>query len=191
MRTRAAFRNRGTVTNLAIRALVVFALAGCGASDGEDEPSSATDTVEALTAGTHAPIPFVLQFTGTYRGRGAFDSLDLRRDGSFVADVDGVRKTGRYEGPHAPGNPLRIAFILDADSFKGTITETWTEHQRLAITRGGVTETLTSSWRAGAEDVCDRSGGKWHDDDPDPDTHLDCTCPAPEVYIPSAGGCTN
>jgi hypothetical protein len=175
---------------------VLFALAGCAAAtDGTEEDANSSD--EAVTShslgAAHTPISFLLQFTGEYRGPdgGTFDALDLRRDGSFTATVQGVRRTGRYEGPHAPRTPLKIAFILGGDHFAGTITEDWTDHQQLHIARGGVSEILTSTWKAGTEELCDRTGGTWHDDDPDPATHLDCTCPGPEVYIPSAGGCTD
>jgi hypothetical protein len=174
---------------------VLLALVGCAAADGSDDASSSSD--DALTSATsgaaHTPIAFLLQFTGEYRGPegGTFDSLDLLRDGSFIATVNGVRKTGRYEGPHAPKTPLKISFILGGDHFTGTITEDWTEHQQLHIARGSVSEILASTWKAGSEELCDETGGKWHDDDPDPATHLDCTCRSPEVYIPSAGGCTD
>jgi hypothetical protein len=37
--------------------------------------------------------------------------------------------------------------------------------------------------------MCDASGGTWHDDDPDPQTGLFCTCSSRDVYMPSRGGC--
>jgi hypothetical protein len=172
--------------------LIVSAL-GCASADTASDTAGSEDDLAALAGATHAPISFVLQYIGTYHGdgHGEFDALDLRRDGSFIATVDGQRKAGRYEGPSRPTKPLKIAFILRGDSFTGTITGDWNTVQHLTIGRGTTGEVLTSSWRAGAEDLCDDSGGTWLDDDPDPETGLYCRCPSPKEYIPSAGGCTN
>jgi hypothetical protein len=168
---------------------------GCSGADSAGD-SAASDEELNTTSGlgaAHTPSPFLLQYVGVYHGdgKGQFSALDLRRDGTFVATVGGDRKTGRYEGPSRPTKPLRVAFILRGDSFTGTITGDWNTVQHLNIGRGVASETLSSSWLAGAEDVCDDSGGTWWDDDPDPRTGLYCTCPAPMAYIPSAGGCTN
>jgi hypothetical protein len=169
-------------------------LLGCSSADATDDPTSSDDALTSTSGlgAAHSPIPFVLQYVGVYHGDGSgeFTSLDLRRDGTFIVTVGGERKTGRYEGPSRPGKPVKLAFILRGDSFAGTVTGDWNTVQHLNIGRGVPSESLTSSWLAGAEDVCDDSGGKWQDDDPDPRTGLYCTCPAPEEYIPSAGGCT-
>jgi hypothetical protein len=177
-----------------VSAAMVATLAACAAADTGDPATSSDDwlTSESGLGTAHQPIPFVLQYVGVYHGdgHGEFSSLDLRRDGTFIATVGGERKTGRYEGGSRPDKPVKLAFILRGDSFTGEITGDWNTVQHLNIGHGAPTETLTSSWLAGAESVCDDSGGTWWDDDPDPKNGLYCSCPAPEVYIPSAGGCT-
>jgi hypothetical protein len=174
-------------------ALAVVTPLGCSSADTTSETASSEEDLTVASGTTHPPTAFLLQYIGTYHSdrEGEFDALDLRRDGSFIATVDGQRKTGRYEGPSRPTKPLKIAFILHGDSFTGTITGDWNTVQHLTIGRGATEEVLTSSWRAGAEDLCDDSGGTWLDDDPDPETGLYCRCPSTKEYIPSAGGCTN
>ena len=43
--------------------------------------------------------------------------------------------------------------------------------------------------QASDEELCDSTGGKWTDDDPDPATGLYCICRAGTGFIPSSGGC--
>jgi hypothetical protein len=174
---------------------LLFSL-GCGGADptnSGDETSSAAETASAAPG--YLPSSFMLQFAGAYHGSGgaqsSFDSLELRRDGTFAAVVDGTPKTGRYQEHRASSTTLKINFVLDGESFTGTVDDAWHEVQHVEITRGTTTETLTSSWKAGTEELCDTSGGDWRDDDPDPRTGLYCVCPAAKVYIPSEGGCTD
>ena len=183
---------RYTLSRLGALLLGVLGACGCGSPSNVDE-SSTNAAAEDVSTAAHPPIPYVLQYVGEYDGdgNGQFDRIEIRRDGTFIASVKGTRETGRYEGPRAPQDPLKIAFILRGDSFAGTIYSTWNDHQKLDMTRAHLTETLTSPWSAGGEDVCDDSGGTWTDDDPDPATGLYCVCPTPKVYIPSMGGCTD
>jgi hypothetical protein len=165
-------------------------LAGCAsAAPPQDDDTAARATSEEALASAHVPIPQVLQYVGAYEGNGAFSRLELRRDGTFVAVVDGVRKAGRFEGPRAPASVLKLAFVTRGLSFSATVPGDWTPKQRLTVTRAGQTQTLTSAWDAGNEAMCDATGGRWTDDDPDPATLLYCVCTSPEAYIPSLGGC--
>ncbi len=159
---------------------------GCGSAPEQESVSSGDD---ALRAHAHAPIPEVLQYVGAYEGGGTVSALELRRDGTFTATIDGARCSGRYEGPHAPTTAVKIAFIAHGEAFSATVPE-WSEKQRLVVTRAGHVETVTSAWKAGSEQICDDSGGAWTDDDPDPATGLYCVCASPLQYIPSLGGCT-
>ena len=186
--------------NIVSRSLVVavtLTLFGCASSPASTiDSTSADETTASVFEATSQISPFLLQYVGAYDGvpGGEFDSVDLLRDGSFIAVVQGTRKTGRFAGPSAVPDDapsIKVAFILGGDHFTATVTKDWTEHQQISLARQGVSEILTSTWNAGNEDMCDRSGGQWDDDDPDSNTGLFCTCPAPKVYIPSAGGCTN
>jgi hypothetical protein len=178
---------------LVLASALAIGLVGCASSDDPADESASSDVSAAATS--RAPGPFLMQYVGTYKGPsgGQFDSLDLLRDGSFIAVVHGVRKTGRFVGPagaHGITPPFKVAFVLGGDHFSALVTRDWNKHQLISLTRGGATEVLTSTWEAGTEEMCDHSGGTWDDDDPDPDTGLDCTCTGSEAFIPSVGGCT-
>jgi hypothetical protein len=169
--------------------LLILACAACGGA--ADDAGNVSTNDEALGS-AHPPIAQVLQFVGAYTGDGHVQSLELRRNGTFVAHIDGVRKTGKFEGPHAASatnGPVGLALLTHGEVFHATIPAEWSEYQHIDVTRGGATETLASPWKAGTESMCDDTGGAWTDDDPDPDTGLYCLCASPKAYIPSLGGC--
>ena len=177
-----------TLLLLLIQGTLAAPLLGCGSPPGDETGTAAGE--EALRGRAHPPIAQVLQYVGAYTGDGPFASLELHRDGTFTATVDGARKTGRYEGPHAPASVVKLVLITQGASFTATVPSEWTTKQRLVVTHAGRTETLVSPWDAGSESMCDDTHGSWTDDDPDPTTGLFCVCPPPKQYIPSLGGCT-
>ena len=166
--------------------VLVAALLGCGSAGAVES------TVSAATAANIAvPRARILQFSGTYYGDAdgtSFDSIELRRDGTCAAVVEGVLREGRYE--ERPGDgPATVMLTLGAETLRIALATTWSARHQIAVVRSGVTETLSAS-TAGTEEVCETSGGAWRDDDADEATGLYCTCPTGKAYIPSAGGCT-
>ncbi len=141
---------------------------------------------------TAAPAPFVLQFVGTYADpsapSGAVAEVDLGRDGSYRATFNGnsATETGTF---HAESGSLPVTL-----SFEGTGAP-WTGTIQaydgvIHAAYGATTSTLRASAAVGPnEALCDATGGAWADDEADPTTGLYCVCPAPQEYIPSAGGC--
>lgn len=164
------------------------ALLACGSAEQADP--TATTSEDALRSAAHPPIAQVLQYVGRYEGNGSVSSLELRRDGTFLAVVDGARKAGRYEGPRKPAESIKLALLARGEALSATVPGDWTAKQRVVVTHAGRSETLTSPWNAGSEQMCDDTGGAWTDDDPDPATGLYCVCVSPKVYVPSAGGCS-
>jgi hypothetical protein len=181
--------------------LAPFALAltlpivGCGGSVGNDAaPTSSTS--EELAART--PIPYVLQYVGTYdnaqAAHGELASLQLLRSGRYVAKFAGSThaERGVFFGPSHPGaSPLTLRLITTGHSFTGTIGAADLTYGAIRVTRSGVSTDLLARVPAPSESSCDDSGGAWRDDDWNPTTNLFCDCPAGAVYIPSEGGCVH
>ena len=169
---------------------VLASLLLTAACSGTDTGTSTDE--EALKA--KAPIPYVLQWVGEYDGDGTgdVDWVVLRRTGTFVASVNGSIETGRFVGPSKPGQwPLKIAFITHGDYFTGQIGQ-WSDangNAVMTVDHYGTKQTVTAPWQSGGETMCDDTNGAWGDDETDPQTGLYCTCPAPQKWIPSAGGC--
>jgi hypothetical protein len=179
-----------TVQIASLAFVLAAPLAGCASAAPQDDAAAAAAALsDEAAAAAHTPIPEVLQYVGAYDGEGDLSHLELHRNGTFVATLAGERKAGRYEGPRAPASVVKLAFVTRGASFTATVPSDWTPKQRLTVTHGGKTETLTSAWDAGNEQMCDATQGTWTDDDPDPATLLYCLCKAPDVYIPSLGGC--
>ena len=149
-------------------------LTACGGSD----QSAAAD--QAALSGT--PTAFALQFAGTYLGSGTLSRLELHPDGTFVARHAGGTERAHFAVARGKTLPLalhlggRLALDAEIGAYDGVLH---VGGQQLKLQRPARSD----------EDLCDGSGGKWTDDDPDPRTGLYCVCPAPAAFIPAAGGC--
>ena len=170
-------------------AVSAFSVAACGGAADGSEPSAATS--EDLV--THAPVPFGLQFVGDYADAaavtGAISRLELHRNGTYTAHFQGQTRSerGAFVGPAHPVIPYVFRLIARGHSWTATVTG---YNAALTIARSGLTSVAVAAGTVGPnEGLCDASGGSWTDDDPDPATGLYCVCPAPLVYISSAGGC--
>ena len=156
----------------------------CACSRAESGPGS----VEILST----PAPFALQFVGLYVSddapAGALVALDLRRDGSYEAWRQGAH--GSERGAYAATRPHRLPLIFAAASGALWTATKVAYDDRLTVTGEGATSSLRAITSVGpVEALCDATQGTWLDDDADPATGLYCRCSAPEVYLPSAGGC--
>ena len=165
-------------------------IAACSAPVADDASSGDEELLRK------APIPFVMQYVGAFDGNGHVQSITLKRDGSWVAIVNGVTKRGSFYGPSKlPSNRVQGPSLvllgkglrLDVQVDKGA---TWLANDTLTVTWNKTTETLTAPWSSGDENKCDATKGAWGDDEVNADG-LFCTCPAHEVYIPSLGGCVH
>ena len=160
--------------------ILLVGLVGCAATDVDGEPTAAE------------PRPYVMQYAAVYYGgpdSRSFDWLELRRDGTFTAMVDGAVHDGRYDEQETASREPALEFSGETDTFVGTLHADWASGHRLAVSRGGVAEVLTTT-SVGSEAMCEASGGTWRDDDADT-AGLYCSCALGRKYIPSAGGCTD
>jgi hypothetical protein len=142
-----------------------------------------------MTPTATEPRPYVLQYAAVYYGGPdtSFDWVELRRDGTFRAMVDGTAQEGRFDEEVVAGKEPLLHFTGDTE-FAGTLHADWAAGHKLSVSRAGVTEGLRTT-SVGGEEMCEASGGTWQDDDAD-SAGLYCTCGAGMKYIPSAGGCT-
>src|SRR5262249_23890716 len=108
---------------------------------------------------------------------GPVTALDLRRDGTYSATVNGAKQQGTFTATSAG--------VYSGAGWTATVAP-WSGN--LTVTVGASTEVLVG--HPALEDACDATGGLWTDDDVDPATGLFCICPAPKVLIWSEGGCT-
>jgi hypothetical protein len=121
------------------------------------------------------PTPFVLQFSGTYLGSST--NLVLHTDGRYQLEPGGW---GRVSASRRTSLPLVMhlgAHTAEVTAYDGALM---LDGERLVLQRP----------KASDEELCDSSGGKWTDDDPDPKTGLYCVCPAGTAFIPAKNGCT-
>jgi len=157
--------------------LSLLLVSACGAASSDVEADEA-----ALAA---PPAPFALQFTGTYQD--ALLRLTLRRDGSFLAVTDSGAEHGRfYSSPASRTLPLELRF-----RGKGRWTAVIEAYDgRLRVLRGADEQVLQLLRpQTSDEELCDRTGGRWTDDDADPATGLYCVCAAGSSFVPAEGGC--
>jgi hypothetical protein len=154
--------------------------AACGVPDGADATEEADSAVP--------PSAFTAQFIGRYQGSLPLASLDLRRDGTFTQVTSSGIGTGRFRA--APGRrtlPLEIRLRSRGHEWKALVRA---YDATLHVIREGSEQTLRLVRpQASDEELCDSTGGRWTDDDPDPATGLYCVCPAGRRFIPSSGGC--
>jgi hypothetical protein len=137
------------------------------------------------------PRPYVLQYAATYYGgpdNTSFDWVELRRDGTFRAMVDGAAQEGRFDEEVGAGKEPQLRFAGDTE-FAGALHADWAAGHKLSVSRNGVTEDLRTA-SVGGEEMCEATGGAWQDDDAD-NAGLYCTCGVGMKYIPSTGGCTD
>jgi hypothetical protein len=172
--------------------IVTTVITACGASPDGSTPSAETE--QDLSA--RKPIPFVLQYVGRYDGDGTghIDFVTLDRSGMLSISIDGHVHAGRFYGPtDVPESRETPTLKLDTSSghWSARVDDDapWKDHDTLAITIHGSTETLTAPWSSGREAMCDATRGSWTDDDADPATGLFCLCGAHRSFIPSLGGC--
>jgi hypothetical protein len=132
------------------------------------------------------PAPFALQFVGSYAADGPSRAdwlLQLHRDGSYDFFADSRSERGAFLA--SPTRELPLSFhgatwMATATAYDGQlhlISDEWTATLRALEPVGPI------------EALCDATGGRWTDDDPDGATGLYCVCPSPRVYLPSIGGC--
>ncbi len=176
------------------------AVAGCAAPTDTSSDGDTSTTADELKS--RAPLPFVLQFVGTYEdasaSAGSVRKLTLTRTGRYTAWIAGQSRIehGVFFGQsHYTADPSinTIKMVTAGLAWTATI-EGYTS--KLLVTRSGNATHLTATTTVGPnESLCDASGGAWADDDADPTTGLYCACPVnltpPEAYIPSAGGCVH
>lgn len=177
---------------------VLVLLAACGGPDLPASPGdlgTSEDDVKAV-----APIPFVLQFTGTYNSQngGTVKLVELHRNGTyFAAFSSGSWETGTYRGPSSVPNGFNT-WSLKLRSRSGT---RWTATldgyssptapTQLTWSRKGYQDSLVLDRPAIADEgLCDDTAGQWTDDEPAANG-LFCICPQGQDFIPSLGGCTS
>ena len=150
-------------------------------------PSSSSSSSSSPAA--EVPAPFVLAWINDYRGSDVVSELDLHRDGTYAAVVDGAPEKGVFLGPRtgpfeAP-LPLHLVSSTGA-AFDASLT-LWSGANAI-VTRDGATSTLTATLPTDGEDACDSGGGHYLDDDANGDG-IYCECAAGLSWIPSEGGC--
>lgn len=164
-------------------------LAACG-----DAPDAAPATESASEAAkAYKPIPYVVQYVGTYTGtdpKGEIAKLELGRTGKYtLTTTDGHVEKGVWRGPSKIGAPIAFVFLTSGFSWKGTITG---YRGPLVVDRGNASETLASPIPVDLESLCGDTGGAWRDDDGNPTTGLYCDCPkGAQYWIPGNGGCVS
>ena len=180
-------------------ALAVLALGGCAAAtDGAPGADEGDSTATADELRSRLPIPYILQFVGTYVNAGATSgqvkSLTLARTGRYTASIAGSTKVERgsfFSVSHLSGKPSDNTLHMVTTGLGWTATiEGYTSKLQLART-GDVTHVTATGFVGPNESICDDSQGSWTDDDADAATGLYCVCPAGKAYIPSAGGCVH
>ena len=178
-------------TAIAVLACCLLPLsAGCGAHE-DDTPADVASTTDAAKA--YKPIPYVVQFVGTYTRtdkHGEIAKLTLTRTGSYtLTTVHGEVEHGEWRGPSKITSPVAFVFLTSGHSWKGSITG---YNGPLVVDRGNGKETLSSPIPADLESLCGDTGGEWRDDDGNPTTGLYCDCPKADPYwLPGYGGCVS
>jgi hypothetical protein len=127
---------------------------------------------------------------GTYRnqGAGAVRALTLDR-GRFIAEVAGRRspERGLALASRAISLPFTFHLFAAGERWRATVEA---YDRVLHVERNGASFALVADGIVGPDEtLCDATGGRWTDDDPDPTTGLYCVCSGGRSYIPSAGGC--
>ncbi len=136
--------------------------------------------------GAASPVPpAALQWIGAFASAtGPVSALELSRDGTYTATVNGVRQHGAFTATAAAvftvdGGASGAVWTATADPWSGALTA-----------KVGAAQATLTGYPA-TEDACDTTGGGWTDDDVDTPTGLYCVCPPSELLMWSAGGCTN
>lgn len=176
-------RLRPAPLRLAAAGLPALLLAACAAASPAAPPPEAAS-------------PYLLQFVGEYDapvGQG-LTSLSLHVDGSFDATVDGRALSGSFGAAGASHAPSALL----EDSAGGASSASFAAMARapgapaqVTLTLAGAlgSATLVAPWVASNEAMCDATGGRWSDDDPDPATGVYCRCSGGALFLPSRGGC--
>jgi hypothetical protein len=124
----------------------------------------------------------VLQFAGTYAHGGGV--LFLGTDATYRAVISGHAEDGRVveDEPtsHFPIVLRLVGLTRRSASIAGFDRE-------ILVVPGGSLRLLRPD--ASDESLCEATGGRWTDDDPDPGSGLYCACPTGRFFIPSEGGC--
>jgi len=146
-----------------------------------------------------SPDPVLMQYVGEYdapSGAG-LTRLTLHVNGTFDATSDGRAVSGTFVASGSDATTGTTASLDGVDTSGSRVTfRTVTASGgpvRIEITVVGALgdATLTAPWLAGDENMCDATGGRWTDDDPDPSTGLFCVCSKGDLYLPSRGGCVS
>jgi hypothetical protein len=140
-----------------------------------------------------------MQYVGEYDAASAagLTQLTLHVNGTFDATSNGPTVRGTFVAAGSAGTTEAMASLDGVDANGSRVTfrtvTSSTGPSRIEITVVGALgdATLTAPWLAGDETMCDATGGRWTDDDPDPSTGLFCVCPAGALYLPSRGGCVS
>lgn len=137
------------------------------------------------------PGPFLLQYVGEYDAPSgsAFNRIVLHADGTMEATTAGQTLEGNFTGSGRPGDASASVEMEDGRAFNMSFASTSASDIPPQVQASIDGQTLVGPWVAGGESMCDATDGTWHDDDPDPQTGLYCTCGARDVYLPSRGGC--
>ena len=153
--------------------LFVSITAACGG-----DPTAAEDTADL------SPVPsaFALQFTGSYLGAGSFTRLDLHPDGTWSGRRDGRSERGRFRAGR--GRALPLGLLLEGPVSLRCSVAAYDGRLLCGAEALRLQRPATSD-----EELCDRSAGRWTDDDPDPVSGLYCVCPGGRAFIPAEGGC--
>ena len=178
--------------------VAALALTACAApTDGpttadENDPGTTSEELRA-----RVPLAYVLQFVGTYENAaaptGQIRKLVLARTGRYTAWTTGktTAERGAFYSVSHLSDP-RLETLRMVTKGLGWTAKIEGNTSTLTLTRSGATSTVTATGFVGPnESICDESQGAWTDDDADPATGLYCVCPAPKVYIASAGGCVH
>src|SRR5262249_20649113 len=115
--------------------------------------------------------PFALQWIGAFASdTEPVTALDLRRDGTYSAPVNGAKQQGSFTGTSAG------VYSMDGGSSGAGWTATvapWSGNLTVTV---GSSSTEVLAGHPALEDACDATGGLWTDDDVDPATGLFCIC---------------
>jgi len=140
-----------------------------------------------------------MQYVGEYDAVSApgLTQLTLHVNGTFDATSDGHSLSGTFVATGSASTTEAMTSLHGVDANGSRVTfrtlAPSTGPSRIEITVVGALgdATLTAPWLAGDESMCDATGGRWTDDEPDPSTGLFCVCSKGDLYLPSRGGCVS